>query len=223
MSYFLTIVKRDLLLIARHPSEMAIPLVFFVLVIALFPLAVSPDPSLLSQAAAGVVWVAALLATLLSLDLMFKEDFVDGSLEQLLISSEADWLLVLAKVFVHWVISGLPLVVLAPVVSSMLFLPDGAAGALALSLFLGTPTLSLFGALGAALVLGLKNSGMLISLLVLPLYIPVLIFGAGGVAAASLGMPINGYIAYLGALLIFALLICPFGTAAALKISQMQS
>ncbi|HCH25244.1 MAG TPA: heme exporter protein CcmB [Oceanospirillaceae bacterium] len=214
--------RRDLLLVMRHPAEMVNPLVFFVLVIALFPMGISPEAKLLSQAAAGVVWVSALLATLLSLEILFKADFADGSLEQLLLAPQPAWVLVLAKVLVHWLVSGLPLVLLSPLVATMLFLPTEAMPALLLSLLIGTPTLSLFGAVGAALVTGLKNGGMLISLLVLPLYIPVLLFGTGAVAAAAQGMPVGGYLAYLGAMLVFALMVTPWAAAAALKISQMQ-
>jgi len=222
MSFMLSIIRRDLLLVMRHPAEMVNPLVFFVLVIALFPMGISPEAKLLSQAAAGVVWVAALLATLLSLEILFKADFADGSLEQLLLAPQPVWVLVLAKVLVHWLVSGLPLVLLSPLVATMLFLPTEAMPALLLSLLIGTPTLSLFGAVGAALVTGLKNGGMLISLLVLPLYIPVLLFGTGAVAAAAQGMPVGGYLAYLGAMLVFALMVTPWAAAAALKISQMQ-
>ena len=222
MSFMLSVIRRDLLLVMRHPAEMINPLVFFVLVVALFPMGISPEASLLSQTAAGVVWVAALLATLLSLEILFKADFADGSLEQLLLAPQPAWILVLAKVFVHWLVSGLPLVLLSPVVATMLFLPTEAMPALLLSLLIGTPTLSLFGAVGAALVTGVKNGGMLISLLVLPLYIPVLLFGTGAVAAAAQGMPVGGYLAYLGAMFIFALMATPWAAAAALKISQMQ-
>ena len=222
MSFMLSVIRRDLLLVMRHPAEMVNPLVFFVLVVALFPMGVSPEAKLLSQAAAGVVWVAALLATLLSLEILFKADFADGSLEQLLLAPQPAWVLVLAKVFVHWLVSGLPLVLLSPLVATMLFLPIEAMPALLLSLLIGTPTLSLFGAVGAALVTGLKSGGMLISLLVLPLYIPVLLFGTGAVAAAAQGMPVGGYLAYLGAMLVFALMATPWAAAAALKISQMQ-
>jgi len=222
MSFMLSVMRRDLLLVMRHPAEMVNPLVFFVLVIALFPMGISPEAKLLSQAAAGVVWVSALLATLLSLEILFKADFADGSLEQLLLAPQSAWVLVLAKVLVHWLVSGLPLVLLSPLVATMLFLPTEAMPALLLSLLIGTPTLSLFGAVGAALVTGLKNGGMLISLLVLPLYIPVLLFGTGAVAAAAQGMPVGGYLAYLGAMLVFALMVTPWAAAAALKISQMQ-
>jgi heme exporter protein B len=222
LSFMLSVMRRDLLVVMRHPAEMVNPLVFFVLVVSLFPMGVSPEAKLLSQTAAGVVWVAALLATLLSLDLLFKQDFADGSLEQLLMAPQPAWSLVMAKVMVHWLISGLPLVVLSPLVAIMLFLPTEAMPALVLSLLIGTPTLSLFGAVGAALVTGVKNGGMLISLLVLPLYIPVLLFGTGAVAAAAQGMPVGGYLAYLGAMLVFAMMATPWAAAAALKVGQMQ-
>ena len=222
MSFMFAIIRRDLLLVMRYPAEMLSPLMFFVLVVALFPLGISPEASLLSQVAAGIVWVAALLATLLALDILFKADFADGSLEQLLMAHQPAWVLVLAKVIVHWLISGLPLVLLSPIVASMLFLPAEALPTLMFSLLVGTPTLSLFGAVGAALVTGVKNAGMLISLLVLPLYIPVLIFGTGAVAAAAQGLPVSGYLAYMAAMLIFALMITPWAAAMALKVGQMQ-
>ncbi|MCP4880396.1 MAG: heme exporter protein CcmB [Gammaproteobacteria bacterium] len=222
LGFMYSVIRRDLLLVMRHPAEMVNPLVFFVLVIALFPMGVSPEASLLSQTAAGVVWVAALLATLLSLDILFKADYADGSLEQLLLTSHPAWALVIAKVIVHWLVSGLPLVIMSPLVATMLFLPADAIPTLLLGLLIGTPTLSLFGAVGAALVTGVKSGGMLISLLVLPLYIPVLLFGTGAVAAAVLGMPVGGYMAYLGAMLVFALMVTPWAAATALKVGQMQ-
>ena len=222
LGFMYSVIRRDLLLVMRHPAEMVNPLVFFVLVIALFPMGVSPEASLLSQTAAGVVWVAALLATLLSLDILFKADYADGSLEQLLLTSHPAWTLVIAKVIVHWLVSGLPLVIMSPLVATMLFLPADAIPTLLLGLLIGTPTLSLFGAVGAALVTGVKSGGMLISLLVLPLYIPVLLFGTGAVAAAVLGMPVGGYMAYLGAMLVFALMVTPWAAATALKVGQMQ-
>ncbi len=221
MVFFWTVVKRDLLLLSRHPAEMLNPLLFFVIIVALFPLAVSPQASVLSQSGHGVVWVAALLATLLSLDLLFASDYADGSLAQWILSPKSLWVIVLAKVFVHWLFSGLPLVLLAPVVAFMVFLPMDALPALILSLLISTPILSLLGAVGAALVVGLRNGGMLIALLILPLYTPILIFGAGTVALAIQGLPYSGNLALLGALLIFALMITPWATTSALKISQM--
>ncbi len=222
LKYYLQLVRRDLLLVARHPAEVVNPLVFFVIVISLFPLGLSPRDDLLSQVAAGVVWVAALLATLLSLDLMFRADHEDGSLEQLLLAPQPGWLLVLAKATTHWLISGLPLAILAPLVSTMLFMPDQALAGMLLTLLLGTPTLSLLGAIGAALVTGVRGGGLLLSLLVLPWYIPVLIFGASAVQATIEGMPINAHLALLGAMLVVALMVAPIATAAALRVSQMQ-
>ena len=201
------IVRRDLLLVARQPAEMINPLVFFLLVIALFPLGVSPEAALLSQTAAGVIWVAAMLATLLSLELLFKLDHDDGSLEQLLLAPYPSWSLVLAKVFVHWLVSGLPLILISPLIATMLFLPSHAVPTLMLSLLIGTPTLSLLGAIGAALVTGVRGGGMLLTLLILPLYVPVIIFGASSVAAAAQGMAIGGYMALLAAMFVFALML----------------
>jgi len=218
LGFMMVIIKRDLLLIARQPADFLNPLVFFVLVVAMFPLGVSPESALLSQMAAGVIWVAAMLATLLSLELLFKHDHQDGSLEQLLLAPYPNWSLVLAKVCVHWLVSGLPLILLSPIMAMMLFLPYDAVPALMLSLMLGTPTLSLLGAIGAALVTGVRGGGMLLTLLILPLYVPVIIFGASCVAAAVLGMPISAYLALLAALLIFALMITPWAASAALKL-----
>lgn len=157
IKFMLTIIHRDLLLLIRQPSETLNPLVFFLLVIALFPLGISPEATLLSKTAAGMIWVAAMLATLLSLELLFKLDHDDGSLEQLLLAPYPSWSLVLAKVFVHWLMSGLPLILISPVIASMLFLPSQAVPVLMLSLLLGTPTLSLLGAIGAALVTGVRG------------------------------------------------------------------
>ena len=216
--YMWAIVRRDLLLVARQPAEMINPLVFFLLVIALCPLGVSPEAALLSQTAAGVIWVAAMLATLLSLELLFKLDHDDGSLEQLLLAPYPSWSLVLAKVFVHWLVSGLPLILISPLIATMLFLPSHAVPTLMLSLLIGTPTLSLLGAIGAALVTGVRGGGMLLTLLILPLYVPVIIFGASSVAAAAQGMAIGGYMALLAAMFVFALMITPWSAGSALKL-----
>lgn len=218
INFMLSIVRRDLLLVAKQPADIVNPLVFFVLVIALFPLGISPEAALLSQVAAGVIWVAAMLATLLSLELLFKLDHDDGSLEQLLLAPYPSWSLVLAKVFVHWLVSGLPLILISPLIASMLFLPSHALPALMLSLLIGTPTLSLLGAIGAALVTGVRGGGMLLTLLILPLYVPVIIFGASSVTAAAQGMAVGGYMALLAAMLVFALMITPWAAGAALKL-----
>ncbi len=218
-SAFWGALKRDLLLSYRRKSDLLNPLIFFLMVATLFPLGVSPDPQFLADVAPGVVWVAALLATLLSMDSLFRSDFEDGTLEQILLSPQPLFLVVLAKVLGHWMMTGLPLTLLAPLLGVMLFLPaDGMAG-LVLSLLLGTPTLSLVGAIGAALTVGLRKGGVLISLLVLPLYIPVLIFGSGAVQAAITGLPLGGYLALLGAMLALGLVMAPLAIGAALRIS----
>lgn len=170
IALFLAVLKRDLLLAARRRSDMLNPLIFFLMVASLFPLGISPEPGFLAQIAPGVVWVGALLATLLSMDSLFRSDFDDGTLEQTLLSPQPLVLVVFAKVFSHWMMTGLPLTLLAPLLGVMLFLPAEGMGGLVLSLLLGTPTLSLIGAIGAALTVGLRKGGVLISLLVLPLY-----------------------------------------------------
>lgn len=219
MSFFFAAIKRDLLLAFRHRNDIVNPLAFFLMVAVLFPLGVSPEAKFLAQVAPGVIWVAALLASLLSVDGIFRTDFEDGSLEQMLISPQPLVLLVLAKVFSHWLVSGFCLAVMSPLLAMMLFLPAQGLLALVMSLLIGTPTLSLIGAIGAGLTVGLRKGGILISLLVLPLYIPVLIFGAGAVQAGAMGMPISGYLALLAALLVLAIMLAPFAIVAALKIS----
>lgn len=211
--------KRDLILAYRSKGDLLNPLMFFMMVVSLFPLAVSPESAFLSQIAPGVIWVAALLACLLSLDAIFRSDFDDGSLEQMLLTPQPLFILVLAKVLSHWLISGLPLAIIAPLLALMLALPDGAYGTLFISLIIGTPILSLLGAIGAGLTVGLRKGGMLLPLLILPLYIPVLIFAASAVQGAGMGATVNGQLAFLGAMLCFSLVISPFATVAALKIS----
>jgi len=219
MNFFYAALKRELLIAFRHRSDIINPLAFFLMVAVLFPLGVSPDPEFLSEVAAGVIWVSALLACLLSVDGIFRSDYEDGGLEQMLVSSESLWVMVTAKVLTHWLISGFFLTLISPLVAMMFFLPESAYFSLMASLLLGTPTLSLMGAIGAALTVGLRKGGVLISLLVLPLYIPVLIFGSGTVQAGAMGLPIQGYIALLAALLVFSLMLAPFAIVAALKIS----
>ncbi|WP_111412965.1 heme exporter protein CcmB [Billgrantia lactosivorans] len=211
--------KRDLVMLLRRRSEVLNPLVFFALVITLFPIGISPDPALLAAIAPGLLWVAALLAALLSLDSLFRADYDDGSLEQLLLTPQPLALLALAKVAVHWLLTGLPLALMAPVLGIMLALPAGSYLVLAISLALGSASLSLIGAIGAALTVGLSRGGVLLSLLVLPLYIPVLIFGAGAVQAAILGDGVLAHLAILGALLALALIFAPLAIAASLRIS----
>jgi heme exporter protein B len=211
--------RRDLTLMLRHRGEVLNPLVFFALVITLFPIGISPDPVLLTRIAPGLLWVAALLAALLSLDSLFRSDFDDGSLEQLLLAPQPLAALSLAKVAVHWLLTGLPLALMAPLLGIMLSLPAGSYAILSLSLALGSASLSLIGAIGAALTVGLARGGVLLSLLVLPLYIPVLIFGAGAVQAAIMGDGAGAHLAILGALLAASLALSPWAIAASLRIS----
>jgi len=219
LAAFGMIIRRDLVLAFRHRSEIANPLLFFVMVVSLFPLGISPEAQTLSTLAPGVIWVAALLASLLSIDQLFRSDFEDGALEQLLISPYPTALLVLAKVVAHWMITGLPLLFLAPLHGVVLALPDRGFIILAATLALGTPILSLVGAIGVALTVGLRRAGGLLSLLVLPLYVPVLIFGANAVDAAAAGLEVRGQLYFMAALLLFALTLAPFAAAAALRIS----
>ncbi|EPM44739.1 heme exporter protein CcmB [Pseudomonas syringae] len=216
---FAALILREARLLARRPAELANPLVFFALVIALFPLAIGPDTQLLQALSPGLVWVAALLAVLLSLDGLFRGDFEDGSLEQWVLSPHPLALLVLVKVLAHWVFSGLALVLLSPLLALMLGLPVQCLPVLMLSLLLGTPVLSLLGAVGAALTVGLKRGGVLLALLILPLYIPVLILGSAALQAALQGMPATGYLLWLGSLTVLAITLTPFAIAAGLKIS----
>ena len=219
---FLLALKRDILLAYRKRGELVNPLVFFLIVATLFPLGVSPNPEFLAQVAPGVVWVAALLATLLSMDSLFRSDFDDGSLEQMLLSPHPLSLLVLAKVTGHWLMTGLPLAIISPLLGLMLYLPESGYLALVISLLLGTPVLILIGAIGAGLTVGLRKGSVLLSLLVLPLFIPVLIFGAGTVLAGVNGLPIGGYLALLGAMLALALALAPVAISAAIRISVGQ-
>lgn len=216
---FAAVLRRDLLLAVRDRSDLVNPLLFFVVACTLFALGVSPRAELLATMAPGVIWVAALLATLLSLDRLFRSDFEDGTLEQLLMSRHPTVVLVLAKVAAHWLTTGLPLLALSPLLGLILALPRDAYATLAASLALGTPVLSLVGGIGVALTVGLRRGGALLSLLVLPLYIPVLIFAAGAVGAAALGLPAAGQLYMLGAFLALALTLAPLATAAALRIS----
>lgn len=219
MNFFLSAIRRDLLLVFRRRNDIINPLAFFIMVGIMFPLGVSPEAGFLAKLSPGVIWVAALLASLLSVDGIFRSDFDDGSLEQMLVSPQSLLLIVLAKVMSHWLISGFCLALVSPLLAIMLFLPNDGMMGLVLSLLLGTPTLSLIGAIGAALTVGLRKGGILISLLVLPLYIPVLIFGAGSVQAAAMGLPIQGYLALLAAMLVISFMFAPFAIVAALKIS----
>jgi len=216
---FYTILKRDLTLAFRTRTEMVNPLLFFIIVISLFPLAVSPDPKVLQSMAPGVIWVAALLATLLSLDSMFRSDFDDGALEQMLLSVHPVSVLVLGKVLAHWLVTGIPLLILSPLLAVLLHMPSSSIPALMATLALGGPVLSLVGAIGVALTVGLRRGGVLLSLLILPLYIPVLIFAANAVSNAGAELSIAGQLYFLAALLALALTLAPIATASALRIS----
>ena len=213
------IVGRDLRLAMRHRSDLVSALFFFIIVVSLFPLGVGPEPELLRKLAPGVLWVAALLATMLSLPRLFADDHRDGTLEQLALAPQPLGLIVLGKVLAHWLISGLPLALLAPLLGLQFDLPAGALAMLSLSLLIGTPALSGIGAIGAALTLGVRGGGVLLSLLVLPLYIPVLIFGAGAVDATLTGLSAQAHLSLLAALTLAGVFFAPWPTAAALRIA----
>jgi len=216
---FLTIVRRDLVLALRRRTDFFTTLFFFVIVVSLFPLGIGPEPNTLRLIAPGIVWVAALLASMLALERLFASDFADGTLEQLLLTPQPLALLVLGKVLAHWLVTGLPLVIMAPVLGIQYDLSFEALEVLVVTLLLGTPSLSLIGAIGAALTLGLRGGGVLVSLLVLPLTVPVLIFGAGAVEASVSGLGGAGHISLLGAILVMSLILSPIAAAAALRIS----
>ena len=219
MNAFFAIIHRDLLLVMRRKSEVLTALFFFVVVTSLFPLGIGADGALLRKIAPGVLWVAALLTTLLGLQRMFAADYLDGALEQLILTPQSLVLLVSGKIAAHWLVSGLPLVLLAPIIGIQFDLDASSLYVLMASLLLGTPVLSLLGSIGAALTLGVRGGSVLMILLILPLYVPVLIFGAGAVYANSVGLDITGHFSLLGALLILALAFVPWVSAAALKIA----
>ncbi len=215
----LQVIRRDLLLAVRQKADVLNTLFFFVVVVTMVPLGIGPEPNLLRAIAPGVVWVAALLAAILSLARLFANDYADGTLEQMLLSSEPLTLIVLGKAAAHWLVTGLPLTVMSIVFGVVFDLGLQETGVLVVSLLLGTPVLSLIGAVGAALTLGLRGGGVLTSLLVLPLYIPVLIFGSGAVGAAASGVAYAAYLLLLGAFLLFASVLTPWAVALALRIS----
>ena len=213
------LLRRQLVLAVRRPIEIANPLLFFAMVVALFPLGLGPAPDQLASFAPGILWIIALLSNLLTSDAVFRSDFEDGSLEQLLLAPQPLFISVLAYIGAHWLITGLLLALVSPVFALMLNLPGSAVASLVLSLLLGTGVLSLVGCIGAALTVGLKRGGMLISLLILPLYMPVLIFGSAAVKAAVTGVPAGPYLAILGAMLCLAIALAPLAIAAGLRIS----
>ena len=215
----LWVLRRDLTVASRRVHDVLLPLVFFAIVTSLFPLGVGPESTLLRTLAPGVLWVAALLATLLSLNRLFANDHADGTLELLALSPQPLALLVLSKIVAHWLLTGLPLVLMAPLLALALQLPEQALATLLYALLLGTPVLSLLGAIGAALTLGLRGGGLLMSALVLPLYTPVLIFGAGAVTQAASGQSAEAYLSMLAAFLALAVTLTPWATAAAIRVS----
>ena len=218
-SVFVALLRRDLLLVYRRRSDALIVLVFFSIVVSLFPLGVGADPGLLRLLGGGVVWVAALLASLLSLNRLFAADYADGTLEQILLAPQPLALTALAKIAAHWIATGIPLALVAPVLGLQFGLEREALLALTLGVLLGTPILSLIGAVGAALTLGLRGGNLLVALLILPLNVPVLILGAGAVDAAQSGVGAGAHLSLLGALMVVTLLGAPWAVAAALRIS----
>jgi len=214
---FLDLVGRDLRLALRQIADVTLALAFFLIAAALFPLGVGPEPQTLARIAPGVVWVLALLAVLLSLDRLFQQDYEDGSLDLLLLAPAPIWLLVLAKVLAHWITTGLPVLILAPVIAVMLNMPPEGMVALLASLAIGTPVMNLIGAVGAALILGARRAGVLLAVLVLPLYVPVLIFGVSAVDAAVFGFPMRPHLLILGAMLAGALPLAAWAASAALR------
>jgi len=213
------LLKRELLRHWRSRQDLINPLIFFVIAVSMFPLAVTPEGKMLEQIAPGVIWVAALLATMLSLESLYRDDYMDGTLELLLLQSGSHYKVVMVKIVSHWITSGLPLVIISPVLAVMMHLQGDSFWALLSSLLLGTPVLSLLGSVGMGLTVGLRQSGVLLSLLVLPLYLPVLIFGASAVTSASMGMEYTGQLAFLGAFLLGSVSLVPFASVAAIKVS----
>jgi heme exporter protein B len=216
----LLIVRRDLLIALRRRSDIFTTLVFFAIVVSLFPLGIGPEMDTLRLIAPGIVWVGALLASMLALELIFSADHRDGTLEQMLLTPQPVALLVVGKVVAHWLVTGVPLVLIAPLLGLQYDLSWPGLQTLIISLLLGTPTLSLIGAIGAALTLGLRSGGVLLALLVLPLYIPVLIFGAGAVEATVSGLGGQAHLSLLAAMLLGSLVLAPLATAAALRVAE---
>ena len=217
MDTVMAIIRRDLSLVIRQGSDAFVVIIFFIVTVTLFPLGVSPDPLILQNLASGIVWVGALLAAMLSLDRLFQTDYEDGSLELLVLSPYPLEIVVLCKCFVHWLTTGLPIMVISPVLALMLNIKTGAFLYLITSMALGTPIISLLGAVGAALVLGSRRSGVLIALLIIPLTIPILLFGVGAIQAATEGYSASSPLMFLGALLLFSIALCPWVIASSLR------
>ncbi|QKQ24237.1 heme exporter protein CcmB [Candidatus Ruthia endofausta] len=219
MNIYLQALKRDLRIAIRNPSSILNPLLFFIISVSLFPLAISPETATLAQIAAGIIWVASMLSVLLSLNALFHHDFENGVLEQMVISHHSLSLLILSKITAHWILTGIPIILLSPLLGLFLFLGGDGIWVLMLTLLLATPSLSLIGAIGASLIVGIKNSGMLLSLLILPLYTPILIFASSAVSQAQFGLEITGQLYFLATILIVSLMTAPFLSGIALKIS----
>jgi heme exporter protein B len=219
LTVFATVLRRDLQVAWRQKSDVLMSLVFFVMVASLFPLAIGPETALLQRIAPGILWVGALLAAVLSLQRMFAGDHADGTLEQMLLSPTPLYITVAAKTMAHWLVAGLPLVLVGPVLGLQFSLEAQSLNLLMVSLLLGTPVLSLVGGVGAALTLGVRGGGVLLALLILPLYVPVLIFGAGAVEAGAAGLDPAGHLLLLGAMLVLSAFFAPWATTAALRIS----
>jgi heme exporter protein B len=216
---FFCVLRRDLALALRRKSDALNMLVFFAIVASLFPLGVGPERNLLQAMAPGILWVAALLAAMLSLGRLFEADYADGTLEQMALASEPLLIAVIAKIASHWIVTGLPITLLAPALALQFQLPGSTIAVLSQTLLIGTPVLSLIGAVAAALTLGLRGGGVLAALLVLPLYVPVLIFGAGAVGAADSGLGAQAHVLLLGAFLLVSLAIMPWAAASAVRVA----
>ena len=219
LNAFGAVIKRDLLLAYRFRAELINPLAFFVMVITLFPLALGAEIALLKRIAPAIIWVAALLASLMSIESLFRADYDDGSLELMVMTPHPLSILVLAKVMGHWLTSSVPLLFIAPLMGMMLHMDADIIGVLMLTLLLGTPVLSLIGGIAVALTLGLRKGGALLAILVLPLYVPILIFASSAIDAAMTGFPVSGHLSMMCAILFLALTLTPLPTAAALKMS----
>ncbi|MGL4250479.1 MAG: heme exporter protein CcmB [Aeromonas sp.] len=215
----LLLIHRELLMALRQRSDILNPLWFFLIVITLFPLGIGPEPKLLARIAPGIIWVAALLAAMLSLERLFRDDFSDGALEQMMLMPHPLGVMALAKVVAHWLLTGLPLLLISPLIAMLLSLDVNTYLAVVSTLALGTPVLSLLGAVGVALTVGLRKGGVLLSLLILPLYIPVLIFATSAIDAAGMSLPYGGQLAILAAMLVGALTLTPLAVSAALRVS----
>lgn len=219
MNGFMAILQRDLRLALRQGADSVMVVAFFIVTTTLFPFGVGPEANILARIASGVIWVSALLAAMLSLERIFQADFEDGTLELLALSPVSMEMLVLGKVLAHWLTTGLPLIIAAPLMAVMLNMDQSGFVTLMIAMLLGTPALSLIGAIGAALILGARRGGVLVSLLVLPLYIPILIFGAGAVEAALLGVSATEHLQIMGAILLLSLAATPFATAHAVRLA----